>query len=85
MELLGFKYVVTRQISVMKVRIYTVSFKLIRVIDVNTDGNYGKCTATVSGEYFQGLASGIYYYYMEAEDTAGSRKKSKISTIVLIN
>ena len=85
MDLFGFKYNVTRQIRSMNVKVYTVSFKLIRNIEITTDGNAGKGTATVSGSYFQGLASGIYYYYMEVEDTQGKKKRSKISTIVLLN
>lgn len=84
-DLFGFKYDVTRDVRQITVKIYTVSFKLIRNIVIATDACGGARKDNVSGRYFLGLASGIYYYQIEAEDMSGNRKKSRILTLIIIN
>src|ERR1035437_214691 len=73
---------ITRPVTSVVVRIYTVSRRLIRVIRLEGLFGTGKAAVVINRGYLTGLAKGTYLYQLTVKDGANEEAKSKIGMVI---
>jgi hypothetical protein len=83
-EDLRIKFEITQASKVVKVRIYAVSFRLIR--QITQTGNYtvGENRITIDRKYLNNLANGTYYLIMTAINDRGEKADGKPEVLVVL-
>ena len=68
--------------AVMKV--YSASFRLIKVVNWDASGITGHYDVSVKVPAFGYLANGTYYYVLTLKDAAGKEARSRASEFIVI-
>ncbi len=84
-------FYLVRPAELIYFRLYTPSGRLIREVPYSKYNLYisngllqGKNTLTVASNHIKGLAQGIYYYILVAEDNTKKQIKSQIGKIIIL-
>ena len=77
-------YDVTQDVDSVALYIYTVSFRLVRVILVSGSDTAGLRMKQVSASALRDFGSGSYYYYIEAVSKSGVKARSKIQAFIIL-
>ena len=78
---ISIKFTVTKDTDSVNIKLYTVSGRLVRSIDLGSSGR-GEVTVTVDKGKISGLAKGVYYYVIRAR--AGAEKAESLPQKLLI-
>jgi hypothetical protein len=77
-------FTVSKSISKMVFKAYTSMGRLVRMTEKTGSWAQGKCTLSVDGNSFQGLAKGVYYYVIIVTDNdTGKEAKSPIEKVLI--
>ncbi|MBP7793333.1 MAG: beta-mannanase [Candidatus Goldbacteria bacterium] len=77
---------VMQKTEMVKVRIYTTGYRLIKEIEF-TDKIYNTgetCTKEITDIHFNGMANGIYYIIVFAKNSEGKETKSKPEVLIIL-
>ena len=67
-------------------KVYTDAFRLVLDITLrqSDSGGAGTRVDTIPANTFDNFASGIYYYYIEAESAGGKKLRSKADYLIIL-
>ncbi|HNZ28925.1 MAG TPA: PAS domain S-box protein, partial [Candidatus Goldiibacteriota bacterium] len=81
------RFLITKQAKVIKIKIYTVSARLVKYAEINTsDRNLmqGYNVIELPDNLLRQLARGTYYYSISAEDAEGNKARAKTDKIIIM-
>jgi len=81
------RFLITKQAKVIKIKIYTVSARLVKYAEINTsDRNLmqGYNIIELPNSLLRQLARGTYYYSISAEDAEGNKARAKTDKIIIM-
>jgi hypothetical protein len=84
-EDLKINFELTGLCKLMKVKIYTSGFRLIKQITQMEDYDVGKNKINIERKYIEKLSNGIYYLIMEGTDVNDEKLISKPAVIVILS
>jgi len=81
---LQINFEITQNCKIIKVKIYTTGYRLIKQISYS--GNYGAGTnhIEIESKYVDKMANGVYYIIIEAINTRNEKITSKPKAIVIL-
>ena len=83
-EDLRIKFEITQASKVVKVRIYAVSFRLIRQITLAGDYTVGGNRIKIDKRYLENFANGTYYLIMSVINNKGEKADGKPAVLVIL-
>jgi endoglucanase len=86
-QTLKIRFNMTQKASVIKFRLYTVSFRLIKyseIKDSNKGLDRGANIISIPGAILSGLSDGTYYYIISGKDLKGTEIRSKADKIIVL-
>jgi hypothetical protein len=81
---LNIDFTATRSVVTARIKIYTAAYRLVRNVVMDTSGMPGYVTGNVAASYLRGLASGVYYYVIEAVGNSGEQAHSGVNKIIIL-
>ena len=79
------KFSISKKAVLTKIKIYTSSSRLVKVIELNYNLNQGINEITVLRQKFSGLARGVYYYIIIINDKGNNEIRSPVGKLILLN
>ena len=83
-ENLKINFELTGKCKLIKVKIYTSGFRLIKQISQEKDYDVGKNKINIERKYIEELSNGIYYLIMEGTDVKDEKLISKPAAAVIL-
>jgi hypothetical protein len=80
------KYLLSQDVSGVSLKVYTNSFRLVRVITLSGQdlNGCGTRVSKIDAGKFSGLSSGTYYYFIEARSAGGEVRRSQAEVVLII-
>jgi hypothetical protein len=83
---LWIRYVLSQNVSEVILKVYTNSYRLVRTIVLSGQdmNGFGARVSNAGAGKMDGLASGTYYYYIEARSVGGKTARSKAAVMLIL-
>jgi len=81
---LKIRFEITQKCKIIKVRIYTTGFRLIKQITQTENYGVGTNDVKIENRYLKDLANGVYYILIEVMNTKGGKTQSKPEVLVIL-
>jgi hypothetical protein len=81
---LQINFEITQKCSIIKVRIYTTGYRLIKQITLTDNFNTGINSIEIKSRYINNLANGVYYLVVVGRNSKGEEVSSKPAMLIIL-